>query len=323
VDAAGRNLGEGKDLEALQRRLTGELRAALAVTGDHLQREGLRTWDLGALPRTVETRRQGRPLRAYPALVDEAGTVAVRMLESEAEQRRAMWRGTRRLLLLNVPSPVKSVLDRLPAATKLTLSRYPHGTPRELFDDCVACAVDALVAGRGGPAWDEAGFAALLAVVRAELDATTLAVVTEVARVLEVAGQLDQRLRELTDPALAPSVADVAGQLAELVYPGFVAATGRRRLPDLPRYLRAALRRLERLPRDPQVDRERMASVQRLQRALRELQDRPAAERPPPEALERLRWALEELRVSYFAQQLGTAHPVSEQRIRRALAQLG
>jgi ATP-dependent helicase HrpA len=323
VDAAGRKLGEGKDLEALQRRLTGELRAALAVAGDRLQREGLRAWDLGALPRTVETRRQGRPLRAYPALVDEAGTVAVRMLESEAEQRRAMWRGTRRLLLLNVPSPVKSVLDRLPAATKLTLSRYPHGTPRELFDDCVACAVDALVAGQGGPAWDEAGFAALLEVVRAELDAATLAVVSDVARVLEAAGQVDQRLRELTDPALAPSVADVAAQLSELVYPGFVAATGRRRLPDLPRYLRAALRRLERLPRDPEGDRERMASVQRLQRALRELADRPAAERPPPEALERLRWALEELRVSYFAQQLGTAYPVSEQRIRRAMARLG
>jgi ATP-dependent helicase HrpA len=229
------------------------------------------------------------------------------MLESEAEQRRAMWRGTRRLLLLQAPSPVRFVLGRLPGGAKLTLSRYPHGSATELFDDCIACAVDALVAGHGGPPWDQEGFARLREAVRARLQAATLEVVGEVARVLEAAGEVQERLRATTDPALAPALEDVRAQLAELVYPGFVAATGRRRLPDLPRYLRAAARRLERLPRDPQGDRERMLTVQRLRRSHQELVGRPAGDRPAPEALE-------ELRVSYFAQQLGTPYPVSEQR---------
>jgi ATP-dependent helicase HrpA len=290
------------------------MRAALAAAGDGGERSGLRDWSFGTLPRTVESRRDGRLLRAYPALVDEGDSVAVRMLESEAEQRRAMWRGTRRLLLLQAPSPVRFVLGRLPGGAKLTLSRYPHGSATELFDDCIACAVDALVAGHGGPPWDQEGFARLREAVRARLQAAALEVVGEVARVLEAAGEVQERLRATTDPALATALEDVRAQLAELVYPGFVAATGRRRLPDLPRYLRAAARRLERLPRDPQGDRERMLTVQRLRRSHQELVDRPAGDRPAPEALEELRWMLEELRVSYFAQQLGTPYPVSEQR---------
>jgi ATP-dependent helicase HrpA len=314
LDADGGILAEGKDLEALKLRLRGRMRAALAAAGDGGERRGLRDWSFGTLPRTVESRRDGRLLRAYPALVDEGDSVAVRMLESEAEQRRAMWRGTRRLLLLQAPSPVRFVLGRLPGGAKLTLSRYPHGSATELFDDCIACAVDALVAGHGGPPWDQEGFARLREAVRARLQAAALEVVGEVARVLEAAGEVQERLRATTDPALATALEDVRAQLAELVYPGFVAATGRRRLPDLPRYLRAAARRLERLPRDPQGDRERMLTVQRLRRSHQELVDRPAGDRPAPEALEELRWMLEELRVSYFAQQLGTPYPVSEQR---------
>jgi ATP-dependent helicase HrpA len=319
LDADQRTLAEGKDLEALKLRLRGELRAALAAAGDGLERHGLRSWSFGSLPRSVESRRGGRVVRAYPALVDEADGVAVRMLESEDEQQRAMWQGTRRLLLLQAPSPVKFVLGRLPGTTKLTLSRYPHGSAKELFDDCVACAVDSMVAAHGGPAWDGEGFARLRDAVRAGLNDATLEVVTEVARILEAAGDLRQRLQRIADHALAPALEDVGAQLSALVHPGFVTATGRRRLPDLPRYLHAAARRLERLPRDPLRDREQMLTVQRLQRSYRELLDRPAAERPPSEALEELRWMLEELRVSYFAQQLGTAYPVSEPRLEAAV----
>jgi ATP-dependent helicase HrpA len=319
LDADQRTLAEGKDLEALKLRLRGRMRAALAAAGDGLERDGLRSWSFGALPRTVEARRGGRVVRAYPALVDEGDGVAVRMLESEEAQQRAMRQGTRRLLLLQAPSPVRSVLGRLTGTAKLTLSRYPHGSATELFDDCVACAVDALVAEHGGPAWDGDGFARLREVVRAGLNDATLEVVTEVARTLEAAGEVDERLRRLSDPALAPALEDVGAQLAALVYPGFVSATGRRRLPDLPRYLHAAARRLERLPRDPLRDREQMLTVQRLQRSYQELLDRPVAGRPPAGALEELRWMLEELRVSYFAQQLGTAYPASEQRFLAAL----
>ena len=318
VDERHRTLAEGKDLEGLKLRLREKLRAALAVAVDGIEQQGLRTWSLGRLPRSVEQRRGGRVVRAYPALVDEGGSVAVRMLESEAEQQRAMWQGTRRLLLLQVPSPVRFVLGRLSGRAKLTLSQYPHGSPAELFDDCVSCAVDALTAECGGPAWDEDGFATLHDKVRAELADTTLDVVTDVERILAVADDVE-RLKGTASPALTPALADVRAQLSELVYPGFVTATGRRRLPDVLRYLRAAGHRLEKLPHDPHRDREQMLRVRQLQQAYERLLDELPIDRPAGEPLQHIRWMLEELRVSYFAQTLGTPYPVSDKRIRRAM----
>jgi ATP-dependent helicase HrpA len=229
-----------------------------------------------------------------------------------------MWQGTRRLLLLNVPSPVKPLLPRLTGRAKLTLSRYPYGRAADLFADCVACAADALLADAGGPAWDRAGFARLHEAVRAGLPDAVLDVVTSVERILAVVYDVDERLRALANPALAAALADARRQLSGLVYPGFVAATGRRRLPDVLRYVRAIRLRLEKLPNDPYRDEGLMLRVLELQDAYRQIQDR----LPASQALEEVRWMLEELRVSYFAQTLGTPHPVSEQRIRRAMDRL-
>jgi ATP-dependent helicase HrpA len=216
---------------------------------------------------------------------------------------------------------VKFVLSRQTNQAKLTLSRYRHGSATDLFADCLAAAADDLIATAGGPAWDEPGFRRLLDAVRSELADTTLDVVTQVARILAVAGQVEVRLAELTNPAFGPATADVRAQLDALVHPGWATATGRRRLPDVLRYLRAMAQRLDRLPGDLAGDAERMESVARVTKAWRQLAELPPAVRPPPEELAELRWMLEELRVSYFAQALGTARPVSEKRVLRAIDQ--
>ncbi|HWD47770.1 MAG TPA: ATP-dependent RNA helicase HrpA [Actinomycetota bacterium] len=324
VDRRGRGpaqvVGEGKDLDELKRRLAPRMRAALAAAAPGLERDRVRGWDLGTLPRVVEERRGGRVVKGYPALVEEPGGVAVRLLESEAEQAAAMWAGTRRLLLEAVPSPVRFVLGRQTNQAKLTLSRYRHGSATDLFADCLAAAAGDLIAANGGPAWDEAGFKPLLDAVREELPAAALEVVSAVERALAVAGQVEARLAELTNPAFAPATADVRAQLDDLVYPGWVTATGRRRLGDVRRYVRAMLQRLERLPGDLARDAERSESVARATVAWHRALDR-AAGRPDP-ALAEVRWMLEELRVSYFAQSLGTPYPVSEKRVLRAIEQL-
>ena len=321
VDDRHRELAEDKDLESLKLRLKGRMRAALSATVSGIERQGLRGWTVGTLPRTVEQQRGGRVVKAYPALVDEGGTVAVRILATESEQQRAMWQGTRRLLRLSVPSPLKSVLGRLSRKAKLTLSQYPHGSPAELFDDCIACAVDALMADAGGPAWDEEGFRKLHDTVRAELTDAVLDVMTRVEPIVAVAREVGERLERVTNPALAPARADADAQLQALFHPGFVTATGWRRLPDVLRYLRAIRHRLDRLPRDPGRDRERMLAVQQAQRDYQRLLDElpPGAE--PGEELRAIRWMIEELRVSYFAQVLGTPYPVSDKRLRRAMEQ--
>jgi ATP-dependent helicase HrpA len=319
LDERGRTLAEGKDLAALRLRLKPAVRAAVAQAADRIERDGLRSWSFGTLPRVVELTQAGHRVPGYPALVSGVDSVAVRVLDSEAEQQQAMWPGTRRLLLLSLPSPVRYVSERLTNEAKLALRSNPHGSVAALLEDCIGCAADKLIADFGGPVWDEGAFGSLLDAVRPELNGAVLEVVRTVERILRAARGVERRLADVGALPMLPAVSDVKAQLAGLVYPGFVTATGWRRLPDLPRYLAGIERRLEKLPDEPHRDRERMARVQQVQQAYQQALDRLPPGRPAGEALLQVRWMIEELRVSYFAQALRTPYPVSEQRIARVL----
>ncbi|UQA94541.1 ATP-dependent RNA helicase HrpA [Streptomyces halobius] len=342
VDERRHKLAEAKDLEALRLQLRPKTRAAISKAfeqaaerpgkggrgtkggGPELagleQRTGLTSWTIGALPRTFETRRAGQPLKAYPALVDEGGSVAVRLFDTEAEQLQAMWAGTRRLILLNIPTnPAKFAQDKLSNQQKLALSRNPHGSIGALFEDCVTAAADRLIAARGGPAWDEESFRKLFDGVRADLVDATLKTIQQVQEVLAAWQACERRLKATTSPSLLPSLADVREQLAALIKPGFVTAHGAKRLPDLMRYLVAADRRLQQMPTHAERDRSRMAKVKEMQDEYAWLLEQFPQGRPVPAAAREIRWMIEELRVSYFAHALGTAYPVSDKRIVKAV----
>ncbi|MDR0342085.1 MAG: DUF3418 domain-containing protein, partial [Nocardiopsaceae bacterium] len=326
VTEDGREVATGKDLGELRARLAPRLRAALAEAADAaggITRTGLRDWDgLGTLPR-VFTDGQAR---GYPALADAGDSADVRLLPTEAEANESMRLGTRRLILLQVPSggvaAARSVASRLPAATKLAMSRAPYPGAAALLADCAACAADQVIADAGGPAWDEAGFGRLLAAARESLDSVTTRVVGVAGQVLLAAQQAETRLSQAASPVLAPAVEDLRAQLAGLVYPGFIAETGARRLPDLVRYLRAIGLRLDKAAENPGRDAERMADVHRVADAYQQVTGAlPAAVRSGPSARS-VRWLIEEFRVSLFAQSLGTPVPVSEKRILTALDRL-
>ncbi|UJW36615.1 ATP-dependent RNA helicase HrpA [Saccharothrix sp. AJ9571] len=313
-----KKLAEGKDLEALRQRLTGELRASISKAADNVERAGLSSPAFGEVPKVFERKQRGLEVKAYPALVDEGETVAVRMLETPAEQAHSMWLGTRKLLRLNVPSPMKFINRNLGNQAKLVLNRNPHGSVAALLEDCVNCALDELMAAGGGPTWDEAGFAVLLQRVRTGLNATVVRVLADVEQVLRAAIDVETRLAEVRGPALAESLADIRSQLDGLVFSGFVTATGSARLPDLVRYLRAIERRLDKLPGDPARDVERLREVHWLRdeyQSLVNAQPRGTSSA----ALRDVRWMIEELRVSFFAQTLRTAYPVSVKRVLRAM----
>jgi len=318
-DDDGRVLGRDKDLDALRRRLQPRTRTRLSQAARKLERTGLRAWPGGSLPRKFADSGDGRTVVGYPALVDRGDAVEVRVLETPESQQRAMWAGTRRLLLLQLPSPIGWVQGRLDNRAKLTLGHNPHGGVPRLLEDCLACAVDALVQRNGGPVWDADAFATLRDTVRSDLHDTMLEVVQIVQRVLSLAYGVRQRLDELAAPAHRPAVEDVRTQLDQLVYPGFVTATGLARLPDLLRYLRAVEHRLDRLPGAVARDLEHTDRVQ----ALEDMLDQRIQSLPEgvavPFSLDDVRWMIEELRVGLFAQQLGTRYPVSEKRVRRAL----
>jgi ATP-dependent helicase HrpA len=227
--------------------------------------------------------------------------------------------GQRRLLLLSVPSPAKAVVGRLSNRAKLALNRNPHGSVKALLDDCIACAVDDIVARNGGPAWDDARFARLREAVRADLVDVTLNVLRVVEQVLSAAYELEDRLDAVRRRDLDQTVGDLRQQLAGLVGPDMAARTGRRQLAELPRYLAAMARRLEQAPLDPARDRERAGRVAFVQKEYAQKLSSIKRGSAPSEALLNVRWMFEELRVSLFAQSLGTPYRISEERIFRVL----
>jgi ATP-dependent helicase HrpA len=316
-DEHGRVVAEGHDLAALREEVAPRLRAELTARNPELERNGLRAWTIGTLPREIELRGSG--VRAYPALVDEGETVGVRVLETPEAQADAMRAGTRRLLLLTVPSPLRFVLDRLPRNAQLALAGAPHGSVRAVLDDALTAAIDALVEEAGGPVWDEAAFSALRDHVAAELADRTTAIVGRLARILDVARDVQRRLEPLTAVAVAPARRDVEEQVRRLIAPGFATTAGAGRLADIERYLLGAARRLERLPDAPAKDLDRMRAVHELEALYRRRLDDGPPGRPPPPGLREVPWMLEELRISHFAQGLGTRGPVSSKRIRRVL----
>ncbi|HEY0716518.1 MAG TPA: ATP-dependent RNA helicase HrpA [Streptosporangiaceae bacterium] len=317
VTDGGKVLAEGKDLEALKRQVRPQLRATLAQAAPGLARTGLRRWDFGTLPREFT---DGQ-VRAYPALADAGDAVDIRLFDTRADADRSMRLGTRRLLLLQVPSGARSIAASLSTTQKLALSRSPYPGAVALLDDCAAAAADEIIARAGGPAWDADGFAALVAAARAGLNALTAQVVGDAARVLTGAHEVEAVLAAAAAHAGEPAFADIRAQFAGLIGPGFISAAGARRLPDLVRYLRAIQQRLDKIG-DGVRDAERMAAVHRVTRDYREaIQDLPPGRRDDPDT-QAVRWMIEELRVSLFAQTLGTPGPVSEKRIRTALSQL-
>ena len=319
-DERGRRVAFGKDLDALKARLHGHLQGAItrAVGDASVEAVGLTAWTIGTLPKVIEAERGGHPVRAYPALVDEGRSVAVRLFGTEDEQAEAMRAGTRRLLLLGLPSPLSALLRLLKVPTKLALTTSPEASLADLLEDCVAVALDGLVAAHGGPAWDEATFAQLREAVRGDLVGRSMEVARSVARILDVRRRIAERLDAITAAPLLAARLDVRRQLASLVFRGFVPRTGVDRLADVERYLQAIEHRLDRLAKDPARDAEWMARVRPLEARFEALVGRGA--RGP--ALDEARWMLQELRVGLFAQTIGTPYRVSDARVARVLDEL-
>jgi ATP-dependent helicase HrpA len=321
-DDDGQVVAEGKDLDRIREEVRPATRANLSAVAGALERHSLRTWEVGTLPKVVRDRREGYEVRAYPALVDEGASVGVKLFDTPDEQAAAMWAGTRRLLLLDTPAPIAHISSRLSNAAKLILARNPHGGVGALLGDCSGAAVDLMIAESGGPPWDEASFVRLREQVRAELNASVLDVVGRVQPILAAVQHIEQRLLESPPGLLADSLADIRAHLSRLVYPGFVTATGYQRLPDILRYLQAIGYRLDKLPANSARDRDLTVRIQEVEREYDEV----VAGLPPGtrshDDVVAVRWMLEELRISYFAQAQRTAFPVSDKRISRALDEI-
>jgi ATP-dependent helicase HrpA len=225
----------------------------------------------------------------------------------------------RRLLRLTVASPIRSVVAGLDNPTKLTLGRSPYPSVSALLDDALTAAVDSLIQEAGGMPWTAQAYREVRAHVGANAHDRLREVVGTVGELLSHAHAAERLLSSGSSAALLPSLSDAREHLSRLVRAGFISATGWPRLIDVARYTRGIVLRLERLPGRESRDRQLMATAHQLEAEWQELADDAPLWAPPDAELADVRWMLEELRVSLFAQTLGTPYPVSDKRVLKAL----
>jgi ATP-dependent helicase HrpA len=349
VDGRGRSVGSSKDLGDLQTRLASRSRDAVAeAVGSSAGREtpasrtpppgaapetspsaaprpaaGFTTWEWDELPEHVDTRQAGNVIRAYPALVDEKTSVALRLLATAEERDRATRRGIRRLLVLATPTPVAYVQEHLSNEEKLSLAASAYPGTRALLDDCLAACVDAELRRRhpDGLLRTRAEFDVVRDAVSANVMDRMFETVALVARILRAARDADRAIAGASSMHLMAALGDMRTQLAALVPAGFVSATGLDRLRHLPRYLEAISTRVRKLVDNPGRDRQAMNQLEPALAAFEAAGGRIPIDPEADARLVRVRWMLEELRVGLFAQELRTAETVSPQRIAKALAE--
>ena len=316
VDENGKKIAESMNLDELKFNLKDRVQESIsAVADDGIEQSGRHIWSFAELPQCYEQKQRGFSVKAFPAIVDEKDAVGIKLFETEFEQAVAMQQGLRRLLLLNVPSPIKYLHEKLPNKAKLGLYFTPFGRVLDLIDDCIACAVDKLIADFGGFVWNEEGFDKLRDFVRENVNEVTVDIAQKVEQILTLTHQLNQRLKGKMDFTMAFALSDMKSQITGLIYQGFVQKSGYARLPDLLRYLQAIDKRMDKLAQDVNRDRAAMLRVEQVQQAYQQLLAKLPKSKPISDEVAEIRYMIEELRVSLFAQQLGTKYQVSDKRI--------
>ncbi len=320
VDNKGKLLAQGRDLHALQQALKGKVSQNLKkVATPELEQTGLVEWTLDALPEEFVNKAGGYEVKAYPGLVREGQTVAVKLFEQKHLADHAHQVGLRQLILLGIPSPVKYLQDKLPNKAKLGLYFNPFGQINALINDCINAGIDQLIKEYKDKHQldirDKAHFSECSDYVRQEINETVLNIAQKVEVGLTIAHQIKKKMKGNVPLNLIYAHGHIKAQLDALVYKEFVADIGVERLNDWQRYIKAIAKRLEKLPIDPTKDKLHQLNIEKAQGAYQAKLNQVPPNAPIPETLQDVRWMLHELHVSFFAQQLGTTSPISVKRI--------
>jgi ATP-dependent helicase HrpA len=344
VDEKGNEIAGGRDLAALRNQLGVKARRTFSETASTaFERKGLTGWDFDDLPEQIEVNRGAGKLIGYPAVADEGKSVALTLLDTEAEAEATTRRGLRRLFQLALPEQMKFLARNLPGFGEMQL-RYAllgddggrqdkggrHDKARHdkaeiaerLREELITAICDRAFFVEQEPVRNKKAFEIRVAKGKTRL----MDVAQEVCR---IAGEIlaeHQALRaKMNQPACASwprALADVRAQLHELMGAGFLAAVPFERLKHYPRYLRAIGMRLDRIASNPERDANWQQQLARYWQTYQAklVADRARGIRDP--RLDDLRWMLEELRVSLWAQQLKTPYPVSFKRIEKYWSEL-
>jgi ATP-dependent helicase HrpA len=316
VDDAGHELASARDLTALKARLgeAAQLTFGSAKTG--LEREDIRTWDFGDLPREIAFTRGGRKLTGYPALVDGGTSVAIRLFDVPQAAEAAMRGGVMRLLQLSLKEQIRQIERNLRALDAAVLQLRGVANAEAIKADVLAAILDRAFIGEDAVPRTERAFETQRGRARTRLPAVTEAsgrLLNEIAAEYQ---NIVQRLANARGP-LAPPASDIKAQLSRLVYPDFFSRTPWAHLAHLPRYLKAMQARLDKYGKDPERDAKHAAKIAEWWQRYAERMEQQRRSGAVDPRLEEFRWHLEELRVSLYAQELKTPYPVSYKRLEK------
>ncbi|WP_209328631.1 ATP-dependent RNA helicase HrpA [Pseudoalteromonas sp. PA2MD11] len=312
-------LARGLNLSKLKAQLQGKVTDTLSKVAEKgIEKADLTEWSFGELPSSYVKKQGQYEIKAFPALVDKKDSAAVELFDNEHKAQQAHQQGLRRLVLLNVPSPIKYLQQNLPNKSKLGLYFNPFGKVNDLIDDCIAAAVDSLLTKYGNIRTADA-FEKAKEQIRGELGDTVVEIATQVEQVLSIAHGLNKRMKGRVDLTMITAHGDIKSQLQSLVFKGFVSQHGAAKMTDLIRYLKAIERRLEKLPVDPNRDRLCVLELEKVAEQYQKLANKIPKGMPIPEEISAIFWMQQELRVSLFAQTLGTPYPVSAKRVLNAI----
>jgi ATP-dependent helicase HrpA len=316
VDADGKFLGEGRELDQLTARFAEASQAALAVPQSAKGQQPVEAKGFAKVAEKTQQNIAGLSMTVYPALVEEGGAVKEgrfsTLTEAEYQHRRAL----QRLLLQQLAEPAKFLRSKLPGQTELALLYRDMGRIDALIEDILLASLDTcILEGEATLPRDGAGLLSLAERKRGALTEHAERLAKLTLEILTLWHGLQKRFKGKIDLAQAVALNDIKGQLSKLVYPGFVRETPAQWLKEMPRYLKAIELRLEKL--GSQVQRDRVWSIElgNLWAQYQARADKHAQEGKRDDELVVYRWWLEEYRVSLFGQQLGTKVPISDKRL--------
>ncbi|MGZ5167539.1 MAG: ATP-dependent RNA helicase HrpA [Burkholderiales bacterium] len=316
VDESGRELAVGRDLLALKGKLGQAAQLTFGQTEEGIERVGVRAWDFGDLPEEIGFTRKGRKLTGYPALVDEGESVAVRLFDLKAAADAQMRGGVRRVLRISLKEQMRQLEKGPSGFLQAALQLRNVLNADDLREDLLTAITDRAFIGDDTLPRTQKEFEAQRVRARARLPAVTAAATRLLSAIAEEYQRVSSRLSS-SKGALARPAGDIRTQLSRMIYKGFFSATPWEQLSHLPRYLNAMQLRLEKYGNGPERDAKHAETLAGLTKRYDERLEKQRKAGVADPLLEDFRWALEELRVSLFAQELKTPYPVSYKRLEK------
>jgi len=323
-DAKQKMVEQGKSLNALKLGLKGQLQQSIEkVATPELEKDKVTEWDFGDLPTQFTQKQAGYEVKAFPALVFDTNRVKLSLIDNVVDAAQQHQRGLYELIKMNVPSPVKFLQEKLPNKAKLSLYFNPFGQIKPLIDDIILAGIHSIVNQQSSAdkVRTQDQFKAMCELVRANINEQALRIATQVEVGLALANQVNKHTKGNIPLNIINQIKHLHGHLNQLVFKGFVYELGEVRLEDWNRYLKALVYRAEKLKVDPNRDRINQLDIDKAENAYHALQTDYKNKHLNLQDIEDVRWMIEELRVSLFAQQLGTKFPISLKRVMNRISQ--